>query len=143
MARRRMFLTGSERAEFEHIHGPLPVDQTDPRFVLVSAEEEALILSLPAGVPVRPSQNSDEKAKIAAHFVKAAENSGASVGDGAEDFNANAFNVKPDDSVFGTPQINEGDNRDEPKGSAAPASPAEPVGKTAAPKSGRADAQVK
>lgn len=60
----RLFLTGSERAEFEHIHGPLTVDETDPRFVLVDDETEAKIAALPPGVPVRQGQHPADIAAI-------------------------------------------------------------------------------
>lgn len=38
-----MFLTGSERAEFEHRFGALPVDDGDSRFVLVDESTEKKI----------------------------------------------------------------------------------------------------
>jgi hypothetical protein len=66
-----LFLTGSERAEFEHIHGPLTVDQTDPRFVLVDEETEAKIAALPPGVPVRQGQHPRDLAAIRAAELEA------------------------------------------------------------------------
>jgi hypothetical protein len=69
--RRRLFLTGSERAEFEHIHGPLTVDTTDPRFVLVDEETEAKIAALPPGVPVRQGQHPRDLAAIRAAELEA------------------------------------------------------------------------
>ncbi len=75
--RRRLFLTGSERAEFEHIHGPLTVDKSDPRFVLVTEEEEALIAALPPGVPVRQGQHPQDIAAIRAQEVDAFKEAGA------------------------------------------------------------------
>ena len=70
-AKRRLFLTGSERAEFEHIHGPLTVDETDPRFVLVDEETEAKIAALPPGVPVRQGQHPQDIAAIRAAELEA------------------------------------------------------------------------
>ena len=64
--RRRLFLTGSERAEFEHVHGPLTVDRSDPRFVLVTEEEEAKIAAFPPGVPVRQGQHPADIAAVRA-----------------------------------------------------------------------------
>lgn len=64
MARKRVFLTGSERAEWEHIHGPLAVDPVDSRFVLVDDETEQAIRDLPNGVPIRQGQDPSDKAKI-------------------------------------------------------------------------------
>lgn len=75
--RRRLFLTGSERAEFEHIHGPLVVDRQDPRFVLVTEEEEALIAALPPGVPVRQGQHPQDIAAIRDQEIQAFEKAGA------------------------------------------------------------------
>ena len=69
--KRRLFLTGSERAEFEHIHGPLTVDTTDPRFVLVDEETEAKIAALPPGVPVRQGQHPRDLAAIRAAELEA------------------------------------------------------------------------
>lgn len=69
--RRRLFLTGSERAEFEHIHGPLTTDETDPRFVLVDEETEAQINALPPGVPTVSGQDPDQKARIRAAELEA------------------------------------------------------------------------
>lgn len=64
--KRRLLLTGSERAEFEHIYGPLTVDETDPRFVLVDEETESKIAALPPGVPVRQGQHPADLAAIRA-----------------------------------------------------------------------------
>jgi hypothetical protein len=64
--KRRLFLTGSERAEFEHIYGPLTVDSSDPRFVLVDEETEQKIAALPPGVPVRQGQHPRDIAAIRA-----------------------------------------------------------------------------
>lgn len=71
MARRRMFLTGSERAEWEHIFGPLPVDAQDARFVLVDEETEEKIRKLPPGVPPRPSQDWAQVERIKEAFDEA------------------------------------------------------------------------
>lgn len=61
MAKRRLFLTGSERAQFEHVFGPLTVDEQDTRFVLVDEETEKKIFELPSGVPPHRFQASREK----------------------------------------------------------------------------------
>jgi hypothetical protein len=103
MARNRVFLTGSERAEFEHIYGALPVDDTDPRFVLVTPEEEARIRQLPAGVPVRPAQDPGSIAKIQAHFEKAAELAG-------KPFQSDTAGIKADPTAFDAPVAVSGDN---------------------------------
>jgi hypothetical protein len=75
--RRRLFLTGSERAEFEHIFGPLTVDQSDPRFVLVDEETEAKIAALPPGVPVRQGQHPQDIAAVRAAELDSFEDAGA------------------------------------------------------------------
>lgn len=62
--RKRVFLTGSERAEFEHIFGPLTEDKFDPRFVLVDDETAEKIAALPPGVPVRQGQHPADVAAI-------------------------------------------------------------------------------
>lgn len=133
--RNRKFLTGSQRAEYEHIYGPLPVDEQDTRFVLVTDEELDRILALPAGVPVRPlTQNQDEVAKIAAHFEAAAKDGGVDVGDGAESYNPTAFNVKADTDALSVGGVDTGNKTDKASwGTGADASPEEPVGKTPAP----------
>lgn len=51
MAKSRKFLTGAERAEFEHVYGPLPVDQHDPRFVVVDDETSEKIDAFNAEKP--------------------------------------------------------------------------------------------
>lgn len=75
--RRRLFLTGSERAEFEHVHGKLTVDQSDPRFVLVDEETEAKIAVFPPGVPVRQGQHPQDIAAIRAAELAEFEKQGA------------------------------------------------------------------
>lgn len=76
--RKRVFLTGSERAEFEHIYGKLTEDKSDPRFVLVDDETAKKIAALPPGVPVRQSQHPADLAAIRAAELDA-------YGDKAED----------------------------------------------------------
>jgi hypothetical protein len=71
--RKRLLLLGSDRAEYEHVHGPLVEDKVDPRFVLVTAEEEERILSFPKGIPARHFQDAESKARIASEFKDAAE----------------------------------------------------------------------
>lgn len=80
MARKRMFLTGSERAEYEHVHGPLTVDSSDPRFVLVDDETEEAIRKFPPGVPPTASQDWEQVKRIKEAQKKADERaSGESV----------------------------------------------------------------
>lgn len=113
--RRRVFLTGSQRAEFEHIHGPVPVDETDPRFALLTEEEEALVFSLPSGVPASVSQSADDRAAIRAHEELAGDFEGSDPSD------REAVKVEPvkrEDAA-------------KAEGGSAPASPREPVGATA------------
>ncbi len=55
--KRRVYATGSERAEFEHIYGPLQSDPNDPRFVLIDAETEEKLRKLPPGVPPTSGQD--------------------------------------------------------------------------------------
>lgn len=66
MANRKLALTGSERAEFEHLHGNLTSDPQDPRFVLVDDETFDLVAETPPGIPVRPSQAPSSKRDIEA-----------------------------------------------------------------------------
>ena len=75
--RRRLFLTGSERAEFEHVHGPLVVDAQDARFVLVDEETEAKIAAFPPGVPVRQGQHPQDIAAVRAAELAEFEKQGA------------------------------------------------------------------
>ena len=118
MARRRVFLTGSERAEFEHIYGPVPIDDTDPRFALLTEEEEALVRALPAGVPIRAqSQDAASVAKIQAHFEKA----GGFEGGSTIPADKSAVDVEPVERKDAAPA----------EGGASPAEPAEPVGRGA------------
>lgn len=119
--RNRLFLTGSERAEYEHIYGPLPVDQSDPRFVLVTDEEASRIRDLPAGVPIRAlTQKGPSRDKITEHYAQAAEFAG-------QEFPA------------GTAPFADVNTKDA-QGASTPASwgtgttPVEPVGTTPAPK---------
>lgn len=63
-AKRRVFLSGPERAEYEHVYGPLQSDPHDPRFVLVDAETEEKIDKLPPGIPPLSSQPFDQREKI-------------------------------------------------------------------------------
>lgn len=97
--RRRLFLTGSERAEFEHIFGPLTVDQSDPRFVLVDEETEAKIAALPPGVPVRQGQHPQDVAAVRAAELEAFEEADAEdVGEEAQGkgaLEAEPLDVKP------------------------------------------------
>lgn len=60
----RYFLVGSDRAEYEHVYGPLTSDSADPRFVLVTLEEADKIRQFPPGVPPRVSQDWDTVSKI-------------------------------------------------------------------------------
>ena len=51
-AKHRVFLTGNDRNEAQHVLGfELPVDQSDPRFVLLTDEQEEAIRKFPAGAP--------------------------------------------------------------------------------------------
>lgn len=51
-AKHRVFLTGNDRNEAEHVLGfKLPVDDSDPRFVLLTDEQEEQIRLFPAGAP--------------------------------------------------------------------------------------------
>lgn len=114
--RRRRFLTGSERAEFEHIYGPLTVDTVDPRFVLVDQETEALIASFPRGVPPQRSQDPASLAQIRAHELNALPDS---LKEGASDIGAGG-GVKAAKSVTEfSADLSGSDKRDEPKGNAA------------------------
>ena len=65
-AKKKVFLLGNDRAEFEHVFGPLEVDETDPRFVLVDEETEEAIRKFPAGVPPIRGQNWEDVKKIRA-----------------------------------------------------------------------------
>lgn len=80
--RKRVFLTGSERAEAEHIFGKLTEDKADPRFVLVDDELAEKIAALPPGVPVRQGQHPADVAAIRAAELKefGTENASDSVG---------------------------------------------------------------
>jgi hypothetical protein len=61
----RYFLTGSDRAEAEHALGQaLEVDESDPRFVLVTKELEEQIVKLPQGIPPQRGQNWSDVEKI-------------------------------------------------------------------------------
>lgn len=64
--KKRVFLLGNDRAEFEHVFGPLQVAEDDPRFVLVDAETEEAIRKFPAGVPPIRGQNWEDVKKIRA-----------------------------------------------------------------------------
>lgn len=56
MGKFKKFLIGAERAEYEHVYGPLPTDQHDPRFVLVDDETSAQIDQFNAEKPpIAPS----------------------------------------------------------------------------------------
>lgn len=121
--RNRLFLTGSERAEYEHIYGALPVDDTDTRFVLVTDEEASRIRALPAGVPVRAqSQDAESRNEISKHFAKAAELAG-------QDFAAGTEPWEDVETADGAGAGGDG------SGTASPAEPKEPVGTSKAPKS--------
>lgn len=61
---KRYFLVGSDRAEYEHVYGPLTSDAADPRFVLVTEEEAEKIRKFPPGVPPRVSQDWAQVKKI-------------------------------------------------------------------------------
>lgn len=51
-AKHRVFLTGNDRNEVEHVLGiKLPVDDSDPRFVLLTDEQEEAVRKFPAGAP--------------------------------------------------------------------------------------------
>jgi hypothetical protein len=51
-AKHRVFLTGNDRNEAQHVLGfELPVDNSDPRFVLLTDEQEKAIREFPAGAP--------------------------------------------------------------------------------------------
>jgi hypothetical protein len=51
-AKHRVFLTGNDRNEAEHVLGfQLPVDESDPRFVLLTDEQEEAVRKFPAGAP--------------------------------------------------------------------------------------------
>lgn len=51
-AKHRVFLTGNDRNEAEHVLGfQLPVDDSDPRFVLLTDEQEDAIRKFPPGAP--------------------------------------------------------------------------------------------
>lgn len=63
-ARKRVAATGSQRAEFEHVYGPLETDPVDARFVLVDEETEQKIRDLRPGIPPREEQPSDDKEQI-------------------------------------------------------------------------------
>jgi hypothetical protein len=65
--RHRANISAQERAEYEHLYGKLTVDELDPRFVLVTSEEEQRIRDLPYGVPVRQSQDPVSRNRIAEH----------------------------------------------------------------------------
>lgn len=67
MALKKVFLIGSNRAEFEHVYGPLTVDSTDPRFVLVDEETEEKIVKFPNGVPPFRGQDWPTVEKIREH----------------------------------------------------------------------------
>lgn len=108
--RRRLFLTGSNRAEFEHIFGPLTVDETDPRFVLVDEETAEKIAALPPGIPVVSSQHPRDIAEI-----RAAELDAWGVeGDGSENVGAGRGTVVAQESDVEA-AVESGD-ADEPSG---------------------------
>jgi hypothetical protein len=65
----RLFLTGSDRNEFEHIHGKLAVDERDPRFVLVDDETAAKLKAFPKGIPVAQGQQPEVKARVRAEEI--------------------------------------------------------------------------
>lgn len=51
-SKHRVFLTGNDRNEAEHVLGfQLPVDDSDPRFVLLTDEQEDAIRKFPPGAP--------------------------------------------------------------------------------------------
>lgn len=57
-AKHRVFLTGSDRNEAEHVLGfQLPVDDSDPRFVLLTDEQEEAIRKFPPGAPANRGDN--------------------------------------------------------------------------------------
>ena len=63
-AKHRVFLTGNDRNEAQHVLGfELPVDESDPRFVLLTDEQEEAIRKFPAGAPANRG-DSWEKAKL-------------------------------------------------------------------------------
>lgn len=57
-AKHRVFLTGNDRNEVEHVLGvKLPVDDSDPRFVLLTDEQEEAVRKFPAGAPANRGDN--------------------------------------------------------------------------------------
>lgn len=57
-AKHRVFLTGNSRNEAEHVLGfQLPVDDSDPRFVLLTDEQEDAIRKFPPGAPANRGDN--------------------------------------------------------------------------------------
>lgn len=69
--RKRFFLVGSDRAEYEHVYGPLTSDAADPRFVLVTEDEADKIRQFPPGVPPRLGQDWEQVRKIRAAEAEA------------------------------------------------------------------------
>lgn len=64
-AKHRVFLTGNDRNEAEHVLGfKLPVDDSDPRFVLLTDEQEKQIRLFPAGAPANRGDNWAEAKQI-------------------------------------------------------------------------------
>lgn len=103
MALKRVFLTGSDRAEYEHVHGPFKVDENDPRFVLIDEETEEAVVKFPAGVPPQRGQSWPDVEKIrAAELAQAKDKQG---NDGSPDSGKVHVGDGPDKAVAetGTP----------------------------------------
>ena len=65
VAKHRVFLTGNDRNEAEHVLGfKLPVDDSDPRFVLLTDEQEKQVRLFPAGAPANRGDNWAEAKQI-------------------------------------------------------------------------------
>jgi hypothetical protein len=63
-ARKRVAATGSQRAEFEHVHGPMETDPVDARFVLIDEETEQKLRELRPGIPPLVEQPWDDVVQI-------------------------------------------------------------------------------
>jgi hypothetical protein len=64
-AKHRVFLTGNDRNEAQHVLGfELPVDNSDPRFVLLTKEQEEAIRKFPAGAPANRGDNWADAQKV-------------------------------------------------------------------------------
>ena len=86
MAKFKKYLTGAERAEYEHVYGPLSTDVHDPRFVVVDEEEAEKIDQFNAEKPPIAPSGVLHNQWLGAKIAQAAEEDGdEDVSEGATD----------------------------------------------------------